>query len=132
MSLTFIYGYLSQQKQKTKVSSTFSELMGILFGVSQGSILGLLLAIIYISDLFILNDHLEFGNYENNATPFVYLVNFDPILCQLEKYMAKISEWFLHNCLKANVKNFYLFLSPFVDKEISNEYFTIKSSYPEV
>ena len=46
--------------------------------------------------------------------------------------MAKISEWFLHNCLKANAKTFHLFLSPFVDKAINIENFTIKSSYAEV
>ena len=46
--------------------------------------------------------------------------------------MAKISEWFLHNCLKANTKKCHLFLSPFVDKAINIENFTIKSSYTEV
>ena len=46
--------------------------------------------------------------------------------------MAKISEWFLHNCLKANAKKFHLFLSPFVVKAISIENFTIKSSCAEV
>ena len=46
--------------------------------------------------------------------------------------MAKISEWFLHNCLKANAKKFHLFLSPFVDKATDIENFTIKSSYAEV
>ena len=46
--------------------------------------------------------------------------------------MGKISEWFLHNCLKANAKKFHLFLSPFVDKAINIENFTIKSSSAEV
>ena len=45
--------------------------------------------------------------------------------------MAKISEWFLHNCLKANAKKFHLFLSPFVDKAINIKNFTKKSSYAE-
>ena len=46
--------------------------------------------------------------------------------------MAKISEWFLHNFLKVNAKNFHLFLSSFVDKAMSIENFIIKSSYVEV
>ena len=37
ISLTFMHAYLSQRLQKTKVGSTFSELMSILFGVPQGS-----------------------------------------------------------------------------------------------
>ena len=57
---------------------------------------------------------------------------FDEILGELEKHMAKISEWFLHNCLKAIAKKFHLFLSPFIEETINIENFTIKSSYAEV
>ena len=35
----FIYPCLRQRKQKTKVGSTFSDLLKILFGVPRGSIL---------------------------------------------------------------------------------------------
>ena len=66
-----------------------------------------------------LNDHLEFGSYADDTTPFVYGENFDEILGELEKHIAKISEWFLHNYLKVNAKKFHLFLSPFVDKAIN-------------
>ena len=57
---------------------------------------------------------------------------FDEILGELEKHMAKISEWFLHNYLKANAKKFHLFLSPFVDKAINIGNFIIKSGHAEV
>ena len=45
--------------------------------------------------------------------------------------MAKISEWFLQNCPKANTKKLHLFLSPFVYKAINIENFTLKFSYAE-
>ena len=92
-----MHAYLSQRQQKIKVDSTFSELMSILFSVPQGSILGSLLFRIYICDLFIFIDHLEFGSYADDTTPFVYGKYFYEILGELEKQMAKISEWFLHN-----------------------------------
>ena len=111
--------YLSQRQRKTKLGSTFSKHMSILFSVAQGSILRPLLSIIYICDLFILNDNLEFGSYADDTTPFIYEENIDEILGDLKKHMAKISEWFLHNCLKANAKKFHLFFSPFVDKVIN-------------
>ena len=119
-SLTFMYSYLSPRQQKTKVGFTFRELMDILFGVPLGSILGPLLFMIYICDLFILNDQFEFGSYA------------DDTIGELEKHTAKISEWFLYNYLKANAKTFCLFLSPFIDKAINIENVTRKSSYAEV
>ena len=127
-----MHAYLRQRLQKTKVGSTFNELMSILFGAPRGSILGPLLFIIYICDLFILDDHHEFGSYADDTTPLAYGENFDKILGELEKHMAKISEWFLHNYLKANAKKFHHFLSPFVDKAINIENFTIRCSYAEV
>ena len=57
---------------------------------------------------------------------------FDEVLAELEKHLAKISELFLHNCLKANAKKIHLFLSSFVDKATNIENFTVKSSNVEV
>ena len=76
LSLTFIHAHLSQRQQKTKVGSTFTELRSIIFAGPQESIVGPLLFIIYICDLFILSDHLEFRSYADDTTPFVYGENF--------------------------------------------------------
>ena len=52
LSFTFIYLYLSERKQKTKINSSFSCWAEILFGAPQGPILGSLLFNSYIFDLF--------------------------------------------------------------------------------
>ena len=51
-SLSCISAYPSNRKPKTKVGSEFSDSLNILFGVSQGSILGPILFIMFIENLF--------------------------------------------------------------------------------
>ena len=53
-SLSFISGYLYNRKQKTKLGTEFSDFLNILFDVSQGPILGPILFIIFIAELFLL------------------------------------------------------------------------------
>ena len=53
--------------------------------------LGSLLFINHTCDLFILKDHLTFGSYANDTTPFVYWENFNQILDEFEKHMTNIS-----------------------------------------
>ena len=53
--------------------------------------LGSLLFINHTCDLFILKDHLKFGSYANDTTPFVYSENFNQILDEFEKHMTNIS-----------------------------------------
>ena len=52
-SLNFILAYFPNRKQKTKIGSSFSGYLNILFGVPQDSIFDPLLFMIYIWDLFV-------------------------------------------------------------------------------
>ena len=42
-SLNLLFSYLNNRKQRVRLNNTYSEWIGILFGVPQGSILGPLL-----------------------------------------------------------------------------------------
>ena len=51
-ALRLVHDYLSTKKQRTKVNKTYNSWLEIVFGVSQGSILGPLLFSIFLADLF--------------------------------------------------------------------------------
>ena len=144
ISLTFIYTYLSQWKQKTKVGSNFSELMVIL-----RSILGPLLFIIYICLFIFACFTFAFIIYSLWFIYVYYQRSFGvwklcgwPLLCLWVKFWLNtgwirktygwefwmVSTWFS----KANAKKVHLFLNPSVDKTINIENFIIKSSNAEV
>ena len=69
--MSFISSYLYNEKQKTKVGSEFSDFLNILYGVPQGSILGPIVFIIFIANLFFINDGIEFAIYADDTTTFV-------------------------------------------------------------
>ena len=127
-SLKVIISYLKNCMQTAKVGSLFSELLNIIYGVPQGSILGPLLFIIYICDLFIVNKDVNFSSYADDTTSFITGMSFEQIIPELEIILSDISQWFMNNNPKANAGKFHLFLSPYEDETITVENYVIKSS----
>ena len=113
--LTFIYSYLSERNQRTKINSSFSCWAEILSVVPQGSILGPILFNAYICELFFEVRDLE---YADGTTPYNCLPEMVPILEKLEKGVQSMFDWFSENFLKVNADKCHLIASSRVPVDI--------------
>ena len=68
--LKLIYDDLKDISQKTKVGSSFSAYLDIIYGVPQGSIFGPLLLNIDLCDLFFEDYSPDFADFADDTTPY--------------------------------------------------------------
>ena len=81
----FVFDYLKNRVQRTKVNGAYSSWKELLSGVPQGSILGPLLFNIFINDIFWFTDKTKIANYADDNTTYgvekrthyVYLIGSD-------------------------------------------------------
>ena len=101
-SIAFISAYLKNRNQKTKIGSTFSECLNILFGFPEGSLLEPLLFLIFIADLFYLNYDPDFASYADDTTPYICGQDFSSIINVLAPNVNTLFNWFWQKGLVAN------------------------------
>ena len=77
--------------------STFDDLLNIAFHVPQESILPPLLFNIYICDLFLLNENVNFAFCADDTTSFITGKNVDKVISHLEVVLFNIADWFFQN-----------------------------------
>ena len=110
-ALRFINDNLRDRKQRTKISNTYSSWEEILYGIPQGSILGLLLFNIDLCDLFVIMDQHDIANYADDNTPYVSGKNIDEVVKSLEEASRLIFKWFNDNQFQGNTSKCHLLLS---------------------
>ena len=110
-SLKLINSSLNERKKRVKINDHFSSWMNILFGVPQGSILGLLPFNIFLCDMFLFCKDVDFASYGDNNTPYCIGKTMEEVTSQLEKSLIPIFEWFENNGMKANPDKCHLLLS---------------------
>ena len=117
-SLLYIYSYLTDRKQRTKVNGSFSVWGDISCGVPQGSILGPLLFNIYLNDIFFFLKECDIANYADDNTPYVTDIKIDTLLQKLYTNTSLLSRWFKDNFLQMNADKCHLLISN-RDKDVS-------------
>ena len=101
-SLKLIHSYLSNRKQRVKVNDRYSSWSEILFGVSQGSILGPLMFNIFIWDMFYFLEDFDIANYADDSTPYCAGKSAEFVGNSLEQSSAILFEWLNNNYMKVN------------------------------
>ena len=111
--MIFISTYLKYRKQKTRIGSAFIDYLNILFGVPEGSILGPILLIIFLSDLFYIYNDFDSASYTDDTIPYVCRQNYVEAIEFLEPTINSIFAWFRNKELIVNSGKNYFLVSPY-------------------
>ena len=130
-ALRFLYSYLKNRKQRTKLGSEFSKWLEIKYGVPQGSILGPLLFNIFLNDIFYFINDVDMANYADDNTPYASACNLEHLLNTLENETNTLFNWFRNNEMKPNADKSHLIIINSVEEtsvRLNNETITNSKS----
>ena len=105
-ALNLIHKYLTNRKQGTKISSSYSDWYDKVRGVPQGSILDPLFFTLFINDRFLFIERTNICNFADDNTIYSCNINLQTILKDLQYDMQNILKWFKVNSMKPNPKKF--------------------------
>ena len=101
-SIEWIRSYLTNRRQLVEVSGIKSELLPVLWGVPQGSILGPLLFLLAISDIDLWTPSSSLDSYADDITNTRCAINREELMLSLEQNAREISRFMSSNGLKMN------------------------------
>ena len=110
-ALKFIYDYMENRKQRTKVNGSYSSWKDLQYGVQQGSILGPLLFNIFTNDIFYFVDKCKLANFADDNTLYAIAKSISNVLQLLKEESSIIQTWFKINEMKSNEDKLHLIVT---------------------
>lgn len=95
LPLSLFRSYLSNRKQCVSVASSTSDFKLIVHGVPQGSVLGPLMFIIYVNDLFHFMSPIKCMAYADNTSLLVSDLNFNTLTQKSTETLNYANTWFI-------------------------------------
>ena len=130
-ALKLVHDYLSHRMQRTRVNNSYSTWFEILFGVTQGSILGPLLFNIFLTDLSFILSEIDIANYADDNTPYTSSNDVNGLIKSLEEASKNLFKWFNDNLMKSNPDECHLLVSTNDNVKIRIENFQIENTKKE-
>lgn len=103
IELQWFKSYLYQRTQRTRVNDAVSDEIDVLLGVPQGSVLGVLLFLIYVNDMEKAIELSKLVLFADDALLYIVGDTVDEGINNMNSDLNRLSEWFLMNRLKLNV-----------------------------
>ena len=113
----WVNAYLSNRKQFVSFGNTKSDKVNISGGVTQGSVLGPLLFLIYIHDFHNCSKLLDFHLFADDANLFLKHRNIGILESNLNSELTKVHSWLCANKLSVNIeKSYFVLFHPIQEK----------------
>nr|CAI5844004.1 unnamed protein product [Callosobruchus analis] len=103
--LNWFSSYLSDRRQTTKINQQLSNSVNVDIGVPKGSVLGPLLFILYINDIFSVNIHqCRLHLFADDIVLYSSDSNFSQLVERINTALENLNKWFDENQLTVNTK----------------------------
>lgn len=119
IALTWLSSYLENRKQYVEIQNNKSQLLQVICGVPQGSVLGPLLFNLYINNICEVSQIVETILFADDTNLLCCGENLEKLLDTMEKEVSRMKIWFDENKLTLNLSKtkFIIFENRLIDTD---------------